>query len=214
VTLFEVTAALTVMTLGAVTVGMGLQSGSLAAREVRDSLRVQAQAQNLLALINTLNIGQVSDPDPKKEQLDELFDGDADPGDISVHQLTRYKATDDGWSFTLAGFEAGGEWTVQADYDLDGDGFLLGAIPATIKGDLLKAAESSLDKTLQKELADRVAREIIATGDSSLVLRASLELLATNTLEQAELTQRAIHIRVLFNDRLVLRSIQTQEATP
>ena len=38
--------------------------------------------------------------------------------------------------------------------------------------------------------------------------------LQITTLEQAELTQRAIHIRVLFNDRLVLRSIQTQEATP
>ena len=125
-TLFEVMASLSLLTLTAVTVGAGLQTGSATAREVEENVLIQSQAQNWLSLIRTLQVGDPSDPDPSASQINDLFDGDTLPGTITLHQCTRWPSFDQGWVFTMGSFVPQGSWRVQVDYDANGDGLIGG----------------------------------------------------------------------------------------
>ena len=133
-TLVEVVAGLGLFSLVLVAVASGLQAASRVAREAKTDILIHHRASNIVALVSSLRFGLESDPDPLAEQLDELFDGDIDPGDVTLRQLLRAPAGADGWVFELDD-ELDGSWRVQVGHDVDDDGVVgTATTAATIDG--------------------------------------------------------------------------------
>ena len=97
--------AVSILAASLLALGLGLQSVSAVSREVQTDLVVQMKGQDLVDLMLVLSAGTPTDPDPTAEQLDEMFDGDDDPGTITLHQLSRAPLLATGWEFSLSGFE-------------------------------------------------------------------------------------------------------------
>ncbi len=120
--LLEVLVALTFLTLIFLASGLTVQSSSLVARQMEEDLLIQTQAQNYVDLCLLQPFGRETDDNPLPDLLVEVFDNDEEPGDITLHQLTRWPVSDDGWRFELTSFPVPGEWRVSVTSDLDGDG--------------------------------------------------------------------------------------------
>jgi len=118
--LLEVVAAATILTLFLVTIGLALQSATQTARAIRRDYAVQLIAQQFVDQLSALDFGSADDPNPTVDQIAEFFDGDDDPGTITVHQLTRSPSGDDGWLVPLR--DLGGTLRFQADFDVNDDG--------------------------------------------------------------------------------------------
>ena len=127
--------ALSILAAALLALGLGLQSVSAVSREVQTDLVVQMKGQDLVDLMLVLPTGTPTDPDPTAEQLDEMFDGDDDPGTITLYQLSRAPLLSTGWEFSLTSFEIPGTWRVRADFDMNGDGLIGVAVPATAEFD-------------------------------------------------------------------------------
>lgn len=133
--LLEVLFAMTFLTLAVVSVGMGVQSAALTTREIQEQLAIQNRAQGFVDGILAAPWGGPADEDPTAGLVSEVFDDDVEIGAVTLHQLSRWPAGDDGWRFTLASFPVTGEWRVQVDNDANDDG-QVGAVVA--EGDPLK----------------------------------------------------------------------------
>jgi len=132
-TLLEVVVGLTVVFVSVALVGLGLSTGNRVTRELREHELVQFQAQAFIDYLRAQPFGMTSDPHPNQIQLDEIFDNDAEPGNVTLQQLTRWPAQEGGWVFQLAGFAVDGDWRVQVDADIDDDGTVFGAVEASGK---------------------------------------------------------------------------------
>lgn len=130
-TLLEVVLGLTTLMITVAVIGLGLQTGVSVSREIRDLEIIHAQAQAYMDCMLSQSFGSPSDNDPSGAMVDEIFDGDAETGDVTLHQLSRYPAGDQGWVFSLADFPVTGFWRVQVDQDLDDDGVVSGALESS-----------------------------------------------------------------------------------
>ena len=110
------------LTVVSLTVGMSLFVSAQATGEMREDVLLEQRANQLLEVIRSRPFGMSTDSDPTTAALDEIFDFDADAGPITVHQLSRWPLSDDGWIFQLASSELPGTWRIKVDQDLDGDG--------------------------------------------------------------------------------------------
>ena len=120
-TLIEVILGISVLLICTLALGLSLQAGAVAARELREEQVILSQSQSLLNRIISSEFGHDYDPDPTAAQLEELFDNDLDAGDITLWQLTRWPTADGGWRFSLGDFPVDGEWRVRVDRDLNGN---------------------------------------------------------------------------------------------
>lgn len=127
-TIVEVLLSTTILSVSVIVVGLGVQTGSVIVRETRDLEIVQAQAQRYMDIVVAQSFGDVTDDNPKLEQVDEILDDDADVGDITLMQLTRVPGAADGLKFTLENFPVEGEWRLAVDRDLNGDGEVAGEL--------------------------------------------------------------------------------------
>src|SRR5690606_40585254 len=80
--LLEVVAAATILTLFLVTIGLALQSATQTARAIRRDYAVQLIAQQFVDQLSALDFGSADDPNPTVDQIAESFDGADDPGKI------------------------------------------------------------------------------------------------------------------------------------
>lgn len=123
-TLLEVLFGLTLFTLSIAVVGMGLHAAHLSTRQMQEELLVQGQAQDLVDILRTVPFGTPTDASVSGAQLSEVFDGDEDPGTVTLYQLSRWPEGDGGWIFSVPGFPLDGEWRIQVDHDIHGDGII------------------------------------------------------------------------------------------
>lgn len=186
-TLLEMVAAITILTLVLVTIGLALQSSGQTAREIRGNYAAQILAQQYVDQLVALDFGSDTDPDPSVAQLEEFFDGDDDPGDITVNQLTRWPSGDNGWVIPVLGL--GGTLRFHADFDLDDNGEVGTADPGLLGGVL---------QTLGGLLG---GSEPEATTDDQ------------TAIEDLENSGSIIRIRVFFNDRRILSTNRALEAS-
>ena len=117
-TLLEAVFGLAILTSGLLFVGAALQSANQTASAIEEDLRVLSKAQDIADLCVLQPFGDDADPTPTAVQLDELFNDDDVPGDITLNQLSRWPVADDGWTFSLAGFPVPGAWRVKVDNDV------------------------------------------------------------------------------------------------
>ena len=126
--LLEVVFSLTALSLSVVSVGLGVHRGMQVTREIRELETVQAQAQAFLDALLAQSFGDVTDPTPTEDQLDEIFDNDLDGGDVTLQQLTAWPPENEGWVFGLNGFPVAGTWRLQIDTDFNDDGVIAGGL--------------------------------------------------------------------------------------
>ena len=126
--LLEVVFSLSALSMSVVSVGLGVHQGMQVSREIRDMETVQAQAQAFLDVLLAQSFGNVADPTPDPEQLDEIFDNDLEGGDVTLQQLTNWPPQNEGWVFSLANFPVTGVWRVQVDTDFNDDGAIAGGL--------------------------------------------------------------------------------------
>jgi type II secretory pathway pseudopilin PulG len=180
--MIEIMAAMTVLTLFLATVGFSLHSSSLVARDIEINYSAQTLAQQYIDQLVALNFGSVTDPDPSLEQLNEFFDADADPGTITVHQLTRSPAGDGGWLIPAPAL--GGTLRLQADFDIDDS----------------EANGASAETTSERETIETVE---VSDGRNEE---------DRNARERLETSQKVVRVRFFLDDRLVLRMNRALEA--
>jgi prepilin-type N-terminal cleavage/methylation domain-containing protein len=121
-TLIEVVMGISILLIVTMALGLSLQAGALAARELREEQMVLARAQTYVDRVIAQEYGHDYDPDPTAAQLMELLDDDSTPGDVTLLQLSRWPLADGGWRFAPAGFPVEGEWRVTVDRDLNDNG--------------------------------------------------------------------------------------------
>lgn len=126
--LVELMVAIAILLVSALAIGVSLQAGVRVNREIQEAQILQAKAQTFVDRIVRQNFGQTYDPDPTAAQLDEVFDCNTNPGTVTIDQLSRWPAGSGGWRFSLSGFPVEGEWTVQVDRDMNGDGSIAGSL--------------------------------------------------------------------------------------
>lgn len=124
-TLMEVAVVLVFATLMILT----LQSSMLATVKTRQrtavSEAVQTQAYEFLQRLSVIPFGKVDDLPATAAQLDELFDGDSDLGNVTLRQLL-VAPNAPGFSFTTRRDGTQTTWRVHVSTDLDGDGTVTG----------------------------------------------------------------------------------------
>lgn len=121
-TLIEIVVGLSVLLIATLALGLSLQAGAVAARELREGQIILGQAQSLIDRLIAIPFGLSTDPDPTASQVAEAFDPDRDPGTVTLFQLSRSPPGDDGWRFSLSDFPVVGEWRVLVDRDVNGNG--------------------------------------------------------------------------------------------
>jgi len=125
-TLVEVVLGLSILLCCTLALGLSLQAGAVAARGLREEQMLLARAQTFVDRISGQSFGNELEADPTASQIEEIFDGDSEAGNVSLNQLSRYPTIDGGWRFRLTDFPAPGEWKVCVDEDIDGNGFISG----------------------------------------------------------------------------------------
>lgn len=121
-TLIEIVVGLSVLVVATLALGLSLQAGAIAARELREGQVILGQAQTLVDRLLAVPFGLSTDPDPTSAQIAEVFDPDSEPGTVTLFQLSRSPPGDGGWKFSLADFPVPGEWRVLVDRDLNDNG--------------------------------------------------------------------------------------------
>jgi type II secretory pathway pseudopilin PulG len=130
-TLVELVLGMSILVISTLALGLSLQAGAMATRGMREEQVLLAQAETFVDRIVAQGFGHEYDPDPTASQVEEAFDGDADPGDVTLWQLARSPSADDGWKFRLTDFSVAGEWRIRLDQDLNGDGVVSGTLESS-----------------------------------------------------------------------------------
>ncbi|MCC6670786.1 MAG: hypothetical protein IT458_06990 [Planctomycetes bacterium] len=124
-TLIEVT----VMLLFAALMMLTLQSSMLSTVKTRQRTHVtdvlQAQAHEFLQRLLVIPFGAPGDPAATADQLTELFDDDADLGNVTLRQVSVAPAQP-GHTFATTRDGVTTQWRVAISNDLDGDGVASG----------------------------------------------------------------------------------------
>ena len=123
-TLVEVMLGVSVLLTCTLALGLSLQAGAFAARQLREEQILLARAQTLVDRMVAQEFGHTYDSDPVAAQLEEILDNDAVPGDITLHQLSRWPEVDGGWKFVDAVWNAKLEPYEDGYFDPYYDGFL------------------------------------------------------------------------------------------
>lgn len=124
-TLIEIAVVMVFATLMVLT----LQSSMLATVKTKQrtavSDTVQTQAYELLQRLGAIPFGAAADLPATGAQLDELFDADADLGNVTLRQLI-VAPTAPGYTFTTRRDGVATTWRVHVSSDLNGDGAVSG----------------------------------------------------------------------------------------
>jgi hypothetical protein len=100
--------------------GLGVLSGVRSSSDLREGNVVRNQAFSFMERIQHLPFGTPEDVAAAPSALDQLFDDSLGLPNLTLCQL-RKGATEDGFTFKIAGFEQDGVWEVRVSPDLDGD---------------------------------------------------------------------------------------------
>jgi prepilin-type N-terminal cleavage/methylation domain-containing protein len=120
-TLIEVMIALLVLATAFIVVGGALISGVRRTAEMKERNLVVAQAWKFAERLQRIPYGSEILTPATAEQLDDLFDDDGDLGNVTLYQV-QTPVGSEGLRFRLSGFEVEGDWEIQVNEDLNGDG--------------------------------------------------------------------------------------------
>jgi hypothetical protein len=134
-TMIELAIALVLTSLLLYALHSTLQSSIRGRRAVARDDAVMRLARDYMDRLTVIPFGNATDPAPAPDQLTELFDGDGDLGNITLHQV-RVPATSPGRSFSVDAGGSRGRWQVKVSDDLNGDGSVGG--PREGRPDLLR----------------------------------------------------------------------------
>jgi hypothetical protein len=151
-TMIEVVLGLSALLVAIVFVGLGLQTGFRISQDVREDEVVFAFAQGFADRLVAQPYGSDTDPTPRPEDIDELFDTDEICGPVTLKQLAQQPF----WAFSFTGAGAvPGVWRIEVGADLDGDG--------TISGNLETSGEALLVEVFYE---DRLILTTVAANDA------------------------------------------------
>lgn len=120
-TLIEVMIAVVVLATVFVVVGSVMLAGVKRTSEMRERNAIVTQSWKFAERLQRIPYGSEVASAATAAQYDDLFDDDGNLGNVSLTQI-RTAVGSDGLRFRLAGFEVDGDWEVQINEDLNGDG--------------------------------------------------------------------------------------------
>lgn len=119
-TLIEVMLSTCVLATVFVVVGNAMVSSVQRTVEMKQRNIVVTQSWKFAERLQRIPYG-AGDADATAAQYDNLFDDDGNLGDVSLRSI-RTEVGEEGMRFRLIGFEVDGDWEVQVNEDLNGDG--------------------------------------------------------------------------------------------
>jgi prepilin-type N-terminal cleavage/methylation domain-containing protein len=120
-TLIEVMLSTAVLATVFVVVGSAMVSSIQRTSEMKERNIVVAQSWKFAERLQRIPYGSVSDSTATASQYDNLFDDDGNLGNVTLRQI-KTDVGEEGLKFRLSGFEVDGDWEIQVDEDLNGDG--------------------------------------------------------------------------------------------
>jgi hypothetical protein len=221
--LLEVTAATTLLTLFLVTVGFSVHSSALSAREVQRNFAAQRIGQHWIDQLVMLDFGSMTDPPPSRAELDEFFDGDAEPGTITVLQLHQVPDVR-GWTVPLP--DSTSTLRFQVDFDIDdsdagADIQRLGLRKIVDLDTQVDPIADEIDGTttprlLSSSLASFRSKSSMAGISTDIALPTSNTTTAafadSSTTTVLEASQRIVRVRVFLDDDVILTTSRALEA--